>query len=164
MGISVMVFHGIKKENNMATKNQGGRPKTTQEEKEAILRKLRPYLQAGLSVYKACLEAKIPTSTVYDIIRDDDEFSEEIKRSKQFLSVVINNSMTRRLNEIVKKQDKNEPLNARDEDFLKWFALNSSITREEFGKRTEVVSDPEAEVKRLIRIIEENTDDPETTQ
>ena len=49
--------------------------------------KIEKYLHIGLSLYKACLHADVPYSTVMDHIAKDDEFSEKIERSKEFMQI-----------------------------------------------------------------------------
>lgn len=52
-----------------------GKPSLSQKKIEDIFRKLEPYLRCGVSVHRACQEAKIPKSTVYDLIRENSEFA-----------------------------------------------------------------------------------------
>ena len=60
----------------------------TKEEKEKLVTKLKPYLQRGLTVPEACRETKIPTSTVYDIMKNDDDLRNEIEAAENYTAVV----------------------------------------------------------------------------
>lgn len=160
-------------------KHPGGRPSATQEELDEIFRKLEPFLKQGLSIHKSCSEAQVPKSTVYDYIRLNPEFSEKVKRAQQFLSVILSNTMIRELHNIIRKQTeieeefrvvaesakiegkpkpKRKTLSESDRKFLWNFALNSNLTREEFGQRQEVgIFDPEAEIQRILTLIKETS-------
>lgn len=147
------------------SKNKGGRPEISEEQKQSFLRKLQPYLQSGMNMGKALQEAQIPKSTFYDLMRRDVEFSEEIQHLKNYISVLVNNAIIRELMIISEKQNGNsakgimpQPLSKDDRKFLWKFALNSNLTTEEFGRRhrTELF-DPEAEIQKVKRIIEENS-------
>ena len=135
-----------------------GRPEITDEEKKSILQKLEPYLKSGLSVRKALLEAKIPNSTFYMLMDRDEEFLEQINLFKQFVSVMLNSSIVNQIHDIISRQSKGETLLREDVEFMKWFATNSNLTRDEYGERKEVGTyDPEAEIHRINKLIEENT-------
>lgn len=136
----------------------GGRPETTEEEKNVMLQKLEPYLKSGLSVRKALREAGIPNSTFYDIMNRDTKFSEQINRFRQFVSVLLNNAIVRQLQGIIQKQQDKVELTKDDLYFLEWFATNSNLTREEFGERKDIaLVDPEVELNKVMTIIEEQT-------
>ena len=78
----------------MDEKNLGGRPATTEEQKEEYLRKLEPYLKKGLSINKACAQAELPKSTIYDLISQDRGFSEKIDDFKNYVSILVNDHMS----------------------------------------------------------------------
>jgi hypothetical protein len=138
--------------NDLPSKPEGRPPV----DKEAIFQKLKPYLQTGLSVNKACLEAQIPKSTVYDLIQNDDEFSEKISRAQQYLAIIYSNAIVTRLHGIIKKQNEGKILDVSDNIFLQWFGTRSRITREEFGERQDIsLFDPETEIQRVKKLIEE---------
>lgn len=140
--------------------NKGGRPETTEEEKQEMLQKLEPYLRSGLSIRKALKEAQVPNSTFYDLMSRDSKFSEQIGRFRQYLSILLNSSIIKHLQSITRKQNENVPLTKEDISFLQWFATNSNLTREEFGERKDVgFYDPEAEIQRLARIMESDDDE-----
>jgi len=127
-----------------------------QDELSGLFRKLEPFLRAGLSIYKACLEAKVPKSAVYEHIKTDEKFAEDIKRAQQFLSVLTAQTMMKQFHEIVSKQQAKQNLTKEELGFLKWFAINSNVTREEFGKRQDIgLYDPEAEIQRITTLIDE---------
>ena len=137
-----------------------GRPETTEEQKQEMLQKLEPYLKSGLSVRKSLKEAQIPSSTFYDILSRDTKFSEQIDRFQQFIPVLLNSSIVRQLQSIIQKQNigSSTPLTKEDIDFLKWFATNSNLTKEEYGERKEIgLVDPEAELQRIKELIAEQS-------
>ena len=144
--------------------DKGGRPRASKEEKEEYLRKLKPYLNSGLSVYKACLNAEIPQSTIYDLIREDEKFSDEINRMKTYASVLISNVTMRRVAEITKelqdaRNEKRKP-NISDDDwnFIKWYSTNHKGCKEEFGRTSDLnINDPQAELQRIFGLLEKNT-------
>ena len=45
--------------------------KRTKTEKEKVIRSLKPYFELGYSLNKACILAKIPSSTVNDILNEN---------------------------------------------------------------------------------------------
>lgn len=59
----------------------------TKKEKENIVRSLKPYFELGYSLNKACILAKIPTSTANDIIRENEELRIEMEASQNLISV-----------------------------------------------------------------------------
>ena len=150
--------------------SNAGRKPVSKEYADELFRKLEPFLKAGLSVNKACLEAGVPKSTVYDLLQTNNEFSEKIMRSKQFVSVLIANTMMAQLHEIIKKQNPGNdangnplpkvPLDKEDLKFLTWFATHSNQTREEFTERKDVnLHDPESEIKRLAKLMDDMAGD-----
>jgi hypothetical protein len=144
--------------------NKEGRPEITEDEKKEMLQKLEPYLKSGISVRKALKEAQIPNSTFYKLMERDEQFREQIDRFKQFISIILNNSIIRHLHTIVAKQtpkegEAEELLTKEDMEFLKWFATNSNLTKEEYGERKDIgIVDPESEIHRISGLIEELTD------
>ena len=145
-------------------KNKEGKPALTKEQLDGIVQKLEPYLKAGLSIRKACLEAQVPKSSVYEYIRMNTEFADKIEQHRQFLSILLANSMIKELHSIINKQKEGTLLTQDDKNFLKWFAVNSKVTREEFGERKDIgIYDAEAEIARISSIIDaatEKNEDP----
>lgn len=136
--------------------NTIGRPSLTEEEKDVIVQKLEPYLKAGLSLRKACSEANIPKSTVYDLKEKDKYFSDKLAVFQQYLSVLVSNISYQIITRIHAKVDKGENLTKHELDYLKWFALNSKITQEEFGKRMEIeIPDPEERIRQINKLLDE---------
>lgn len=134
-----------------------GRPPLTDEQKNDLVRKLEPYLEAGLSIRKACFQAGVPKSTVYDYLSSDEDFSDRIQRIGQSVSVKLAMIVSNQLTKITSKQSEGVDLTTEDINFIKWFAVSSTATRDEFSKRQEIVSDfdPEQEIQRVKRIIDE---------
>lgn len=141
-----------------------GRPPDTPEEvvgkKNAMLAKVEPYLKSGLSIRKACLEAGVERTQLYDYMAEDDSFSNQIHAYQQYMSVVVANTIVREVIQIAQKQNPTKddkgnsipakPLSAPEMELVKWYALNSKMAKEEFGDRKEIVTfDPEAELKKL---------------
>lgn len=138
----------------------------TESRKKEVVQKLEPYLKMGLSLRMACTEAEVPRRTVYDWMSKDESFLHQIQVFQQYLSVVTSNAIVHQLFGIIQKQNSNVPLTDSDLNFLKWFVLNSTATKEEFGKRNQIVSifDPEAELQILLHRIDENTSDKTTNE
>lgn len=146
---------------------EAGRPEFTEEEKKEMLSKIEPYLKSGLSIRKTLKEAGISRASFYNIMDRDEEFRSKVDRFRQFTSILLNNAIVRHLQDIIQRQnfEPTEEQKAKgivkvslfkeDIEFLKWFATNSNLTREEFGERKDVgLYDPEAEIQRLARIME----------
>lgn len=141
-------------------KNRGGRPflteKQKQERKDLILLKLEPYLMSGLSVNKSLKEAKIHNSEFYKYMRNDRLFGEKVARYRQYISVLLNQAIVTELLRIVQKQNSNQSLSKIDTDFLFWYAMNSSVCREEWGRPTNnPYFDPEEELQKIKNIVDE---------
>ena len=133
-----------------------GRPQKTEEEKQTMLLKLEPYLKSGLSVRKALLQSQISNTTFYAIMDRDAQFREQINIFRQFIPIMLNSSIVTYLQAIIKKQNDKVELTKDDLNFLKWFALNSNVTKGEYGERKEVgLYDPEAEIQRIAGLIDE---------
>jgi len=136
--------------------DKGGRPEITEEQKEEIVQKLEPYLKSGINITKALLQAQIPRSTFYDLLKKDPKFSDKISRNMQFLSILLNSALVKRLQDIVKKQNEGITISTEEEAFMKWFALNSNLTKEEYGERKKLSTyDPESEVQKLAKMIDD---------
>ncbi len=156
-------------------KNKGGRPRLTEEQKTQrktyLFQKLEPYLMTGLSVNKALREAKVLNSEFYKYMKEDRFFGEKIAKSRQYIGVLINQAIVTELFRIVEKQNGNEakniqpqPLSKEDIDFLFWFALNSNLCREEYGRRENVdLFDPEFEIQRVKRLIQDRLPEQPTS-
>jgi len=111
-------------------------------------------------LHKACFQAGVPRSTVYYLMERGKEFLDKIDLFRQYLSVLFNRAITRELFRIVKKQNDGKELNKEDRRFLMWFALNSNLTREEFGRRGNYGLydfDTEQYIHRVARMIDEST-------
>lgn len=147
--------------NNKLKKSKAGRPSVTENELDTILHKLEPHLKTGKTLNKACLLAQIPKSTAYKYYGINTEFTEKIDASLAYISILISDNffnklvdITKRLNRErqLKKQLENKaltkakflqemeilPVTEKDWDFLKWYALNSHTTRDEWGNRVEI--------------------------
>lgn len=144
-------------------KNKGGRPSITEQEKMDILHKLEPYLKTGLSINKALSEAKIPSSTFYKLMKEDEKFVERINTFRNFVAILTNNALIKQLMVITTKQNPPKgheisPLNKEDIKFLQWVALNSNLMKDEWGERKTVdMPDPEAEIQKIKAMLEEST-------
>jgi hypothetical protein len=109
-----------------------GRPALTENQSNSIFRKLEPYLLTGVSLHKSCLEAKIPKSTVYDLMRENEEFAENVDRAKNFMFVTYLDINFTRLVQIYKKVMKNEELTNSENSFIMWLGTHSKSFEEEF--------------------------------
>lgn len=111
-----------------------GRPALSEKQVDAIFLKLEPYLKAGLSINKACLKAKIPKSTVYDLKYSNVGFAEKIEISQAHQSILITEIISNELEFIKKKQKSDEGLTRDQIKFVQWVAMNSRTTKEEFNR------------------------------
>lgn len=136
--------------------SEAGRPETSPEEIDVIFRKLEPHLKTGLSVYKACLAAQVPKSTVYDLMAKNELFSEKVEATRNYLSITTSNLHLRIIERIKKKLEGNQDITEQEINHLKWFSQISKLTRDEFGERKEIeVFDPQSEIQKLLRKIDE---------
>ena len=152
------------------------RPPPTEEQMDSVFRQLEPYLKSGLSLNKSATKANTPTSTIYEWYDKYDYFTEKIKQSKIFFSIMMTSSVMKQMQTILNKQEeianvhkriaKGEKilivpeLSSDDLSFIKWVASNSKATQEEFGKRIEhSVVDPELELKKLMGMIDESAEE-----
>src|SRR3989344_8074611 len=133
------------------------RPQITDQEKDVILHKIEPYLKAGLSVRKALSQTQVPSSTFYKLMETDKGFMEQIHSFQQFLSVLLSTAFSVEMYRIANKQHNGQSLSKDDVELLKWFELNSNLTKDEFGRRIELQSyDPEIEIRRIAKLIDDN--------
>ena len=145
-------------EENKTEENGRGKPVTTQEQKDEMVRKLEPYIKSGLSIRKALSEAQVPRSSFYDLMTEDDEFADQINRFRNFVSVLLNNSIVRELQDIIKKQNEGIKLTKDDKEYLWKFATTSNLAREEFGERKDIgLVDPEVELNKIMSLIEKKS-------
>ena len=150
---------------NEQDKHPGGRPIFyTKEEKQKVLAKLEPHLKSGLSTRKALLESEIHSGTFYRLMNEDEEFREQIERYRHFPSILLNNAIMRHLSDIIQKQQSKDKegksvlLTGKEINFLQWFALNSNLTKQEYGERKDIsMFDAEAEIQKVKGILEEKT-------
>ncbi|MEO8581780.1 MAG: hypothetical protein ABI425_04390 [Patescibacteria group bacterium] len=148
-----------------------GRPLLTQEQKAQrkadLLQRIEPYLKTGLSINIALRMTNIANSEFYKYMNEDEFFREKIQLFRQYVSVLVNNSLVRELHIIVEKQIGNvrkgmqpQQLSKDELDFLFKFALKSNLTKEEWGNRDQVqLYDPEVEIQKVKAIIEASTTD-----
>ena len=59
--------------NQLRDEKSLGRPTLSNKQKDLIFHKVEPYLKAGLSLHKACLQAQLPPSTIYDHYSENKE-------------------------------------------------------------------------------------------
>jgi len=156
-------------------KNKGGRPRLTEEQKaqrkKYLSEKLEPYLKSGLSINKALREAKVLNSEFYKYMSEDRLFGEKIAKFRQFIGVLANKAIITELFMIIDKQNGGEaksiqpqPLSKDDVDFLCWFALNSNLCREEWGRSKNIdLFDPEFEIQRVKRLIQDRLPEQPTS-
>lgn len=109
-----------------------GKPKLNNKQIELIFRKLEPYLRCGVSIYKACQEAKIPKSTVYDLLEENSEFAEVIEACKKSFTVLVNDIIFMEVKRISERQN-NKKLTAEDRRFIQWVAVNNKNMHEYYG-------------------------------
>lgn len=126
--------------------NREGRPPIGHDKLMDIVCKLSPYLRTGLSIRKAVLQFNADSKngdnisyvTVYKYHGVDEEFTNRIDAEMHYLSVVTSNIFYNILKDIAKKQEEGSSLTKEDMENIKWFAMYSKSTRQEFGSRSEV--------------------------
>ncbi|HLL60743.1 MAG TPA: hypothetical protein VK338_03425 [Candidatus Nitrosocosmicus sp.] len=136
-----------------------GRPSLKENQIDIIFRKIEPYLKSGLSIHKACTEAKIPKSTVYDLFNENDEFAEKVMVCKGHTSVLLNSLLFNELNRMKTKQKQKKQLDARELDLLKWYATHHNNTRWEFTEfilNEEEIRKQREDAARFDRIFEDD--------
>lgn len=116
-------------------KNKGGRPPLTPAEKTELVQKLKPFLNMGLSMRKACLEAKVSRSTVNDQLAVDEEFANQIAREKNYLTRITSSILYNKLMDIADKSGKKLKLTGEETEFVWKFVMTSGATKHEFGDR-----------------------------
>lgn len=107
------------------------------EETDIIFRKIEPFLKCGLSLHKASLQAQIPKSTVYDLYKNDEAFSEKIDTSRNYYSVLVTSIVTKELERISSKQDRGKKLQPLEVRLIQWIATNSRALKAEYGDEPE---------------------------
>lgn len=117
--------------------NRRGRKPISNNQKDYILRKLRPYLNQGLTVNKACYEARIPKSTVYDLLAEDIEFAENIAREKNYLLKTTTGILFNLLMNIAAKISAKETLRPDEIRFVWKFVTTSAATKYAFTEKDE---------------------------
>lgn len=153
--------------------NSGRRP-IQQDQKELFFQKMVPYLQSGLTVNSACLQTGISKSTIYRLMNSDTIFRERIEASRNYLSILVSRAMVRELHRIAEKQqlrlervgegnvvNREYELTPHELGFLKWFAMHSSSTREEFSNNRDNldVLDPSEIIRQINEVIDGLTDE-----
>jgi len=135
-----------------------GRPQISGNEKDLLFRKLEPYLCSGISLRKACREAKVNRAWVYTLIQRDDTFADQISQAKEYLGIYFGRFIYKIVSEFCYKILSGKQLKSEELDFLKWFALHAKVTSEEFGQRinTGTTIDTEMEFRRFKQILARN--------
>lgn len=121
------------------------------QKKELMLLKLEPYLKAGYSVNKSLKQAKVNNAEFYKYMRDD-LFREKIQVFRQYLFVLVNQSLFQEFILIINKQNQKIRLNNDELDFLWKYLSYSDYSSEEWGRRNTNVFDPHIEIKRVKRM------------
>lgn len=163
-------------ENSKPEEKVDGR-KVTKEDMDMMLKVLRPYLQQGLTLRKACTQAGVPKSTVFDWNAKYEYFSDKITEYQDFISVIVNNAVLNEVHAIIQKQNaietlreqkKDKPLEllklkglTRDEKgYLQWFVTTARATKEEYSPRKDIeLIDSEAELQRVREKIDKAFED-----
>lgn len=99
--------------------DKGGRPPA---DIEHYLDLLKPFLQLGYSVVKACSLANVPKSTVYDYIKADQKFSDKITLYQTLASQAARQNIVK---EIVEKKDTK---------LSQWWLEHSKDDKEDFSQ------------------------------
>lgn len=166
-----------KKEENtiyLEDHNRSQRQPLSDQQKELYLAKISPYLKQGLSINKACIQGGVPKSTVYDLMRVDEDFKDKVEQAASSVGVIANNIVVSVLFDIAKKQSnyrayqenpdtyrgngkiEPKPLSDKEISFVQWFVTTNKNTKEEYSNRIETtIFDPQAEISKMMASIEE---------
>lgn len=170
--------------------NGAGRPATPPETLDLWLRKLEPFLKSGQKLYRACLNAEIPYTTVKDYYDAGGVFSEKIDAFMAYPANLVNNLFFGRLVGIATKQNKMQELlndlkadkiqkedfeklqaqyeiTPEDWAFIKWYATNAHAARDEYGARAELTGKdgaplvPSTSTKEVAMLLQEILNKPD---
>lgn len=157
-----------------------GRPKLSQMIVDTYAQKLEPYLKRGLSVRKACYLAKVPHSTIYELIQRDEKFSDKVEAFKAYKSALVSDLFMFRLEELTEKVRTNIKLKAllhskriskaslqeiqekldgaalkqADWSFLQWVATNDRVLANEYGSKPDVIYDKSEQISQALNLLD----------
>ncbi len=137
-----------------------GRPPLSAEQIDGIVRKLEPYLKVGLSIRKACTEANIPKSTVYDLIDEDGVFADKIEALQNYLSARVTYTLGAQALDIADRVESKGKCSEPEIKFMQWMALNFRGCRDLFSRTVDMqldLPDPHAHIQKIARMIDEAT-------
>ena len=104
----------------------------TPEQRENILESIRPYLQMGYSINKACILAQIDGSVIYKWCEADETLSKKIESWRNMVTAIARQNLVK---SIQGDKDKGIP---GDIDNSKWWLERTA--RDEFGKNLDLSS------------------------
>ena len=118
------------------------------EKTEDTIQKLEQAFMDGATVLTACEIAGIGSSTFYDWLKDDEEFSERMEIARNYIDSIARINIAR----AVKKEEKTG-----ETEESKWWAERRM--KSEFSKRTDITS--EGERIQGVKIYKPSTEDDE---
>lgn len=133
-----------------------GRPPVSKKQKTLIFRKLEPYLKAGMSLNKACLNSQIPKSTVYDLQSEDSEFAERIEVAQSYQAVLINDVINSELETIKTKQNSDQDLTSDDRKFIQWLATHSRATKHQYSSVEKQINIKGYSLQRIEQLVNQD--------
>lgn len=135
-----------------------GRPETTDEQYNAWLENMRPFLQNANSLYYAIEQAGLTAhkDTIYRKYRLKDWFCEKIDHFRTTPGELVNDAMATMVRTILDKAKRKEILTHEEIDILKFYAEKSRASQAFFVNRTET-----AQGKSVAEILHE-LDEPDT--
>lgn len=139
----------------MTKNNEDGRGRP-EIDKEAVVQKLAPFLQRGLSVKKACLEANVPHASVYVHMKEDEDFSDQIRRLQNYKAILYSDIRLFQLSQVfdkVQEARKNKTklyLDKEEQDLLNWFGTQDKVLREEWGQKIDLANDKDNPIIPLL--------------
>ena len=144
-----------------------GRKPVSEEMKKDMVSKIEPYLKSGLSIRASLSEAGISRATFYRIMSEDEKFRDQITQFRNYVSILVNNTIVGELMRIAEKQSGNSEkgikpklLSSQEIKFIWKFALKSNLTQEEFGRtKNDDTFDPEEEIQKVKNIIDQSASD-----
>ena len=147
--------------NDLVEKRERGNQPLTEVEIKSIFHQIEPYLKIGFSLNKASIEAGVPKSTANKLYDNHEWFETQVDKAKHQVALLTSTSFYRLLRIIQDKQvrldllseqlisgeinqseydeqSKRYALTREDIELLKWNAIHSKATREEYGERSEI--------------------------
>lgn len=129
-----------------------GRPEYTDKQYELWLEELRPYLENGNKLYKACNRAGIPQHyhSVLEKYNSNDWFSLKVDAYREEPGEIINDTYVTLVRGIADRVKRNEELSDNQVKILEHFSKNHRTAQPFFVNRTEMGEGKTEDVGKII--------------